>query len=82
MKCPKCNSENVQIQSKEYKPKFTIGLLLMGVGFGGVFGGIVGNIIGLLIGLIVAAIVKAVIPKTYQPIMVCQQCGFIGDVKR
>ena len=78
MKCPNCNSENVQVQSKECKPKLTIPILLMCGGFGLMFLGGVGFIIGLIIGLVVAAIVKSVLPQRYQPVIVCQQCGFVG----
>ena len=78
MNCPKCNSENVQVQSKEYKPKFTVPILMIGAGFGLVFGGPIGLIIGLILGGIVATIVHAVTPQTYQPVVVCQQCGFVG----
>ena len=78
MNCPKCNSENVQVQSKEYKPKFTVPILMVGAGFGLVFGGPIGLIVGLMLGGIVAAIVHSVIPQTYQPVVVCQQCGFVG----
>lgn len=78
MKCPKCNSENVQVQSKEYKPKFTVPILLTAGGFGLVFLGPVGLIIGLIVGGIVAAIVNSTLPQTYRPVVVCQQCGFVG----
>lgn len=81
MKCPKCNSENVQIQSKEYKPKFTVPILLVGAGFGTMFLGIIGTILGVIFGAIVAAIVHAVTPQSYQAVMVCQQCGFVGTDK-
>lgn len=78
MKCPKCNSENVQVQSKEYKPKFTVPILMVGAGLGLMLAGPVGLIMGLILGVIVAAIVHAVLPQTYQPVVVCQQCGFVG----
>lgn len=77
MKCPKCNSENVQVQSKEYKPKFTVPILLTFGGFGLMLGPL-GLIIGVIVGGIVAAIVKSMLPQTYQPVVVCQQCGFVG----
>lgn len=57
MKCAKCNSENVQIQSKEYKPKFTAPILLVFIGFG-----LVGVIGGAIIGLIISVILNAVLP--------------------
>lgn len=77
MKCPKCNSENVQVQSQEYKPKLTLPIVMVCGGFGLMFFGI-GAIVGVIVGLIIAAIVNAVIPQTYRPVMVCQQCGFVG----
>jgi hypothetical protein len=80
MKCPKCNSENVQVQSKEYKPKLTVPILMVGGGFGLVFGGIGGCVLGLIIGAVVAGVVHSVIPQTYQSVLVCQQCGFVGVV--
>jgi hypothetical protein len=78
MKCPKCNSEDVQVQPKEYKPKFTVPILLICGGFGLVFLGIVGLVVGLILGAIIAAIVHSVVPQSYQSVMVCQQCGFVG----
>lgn len=78
MKCPKCNSENVQVQSKEYKPKFTVPILMVCCGFGGLFLGIGGTIGGLIVGAIIAAIVNSILPQTYQPVLVCQSCGFVG----
>lgn len=78
MKCPKCNSENVQVQSKEYKPKITVPILLICGGFGLMFLGIVGLIVGLILGAIVAAIAHSVVPQSYRPVVVCQQCGFVG----
>lgn len=78
MTCPRCNSENVQVQSQEYKPKLTVPILMIGGGFGLMLLGLIGLIGGLIIGVIVAAIVSAVIPQTYRPVVVCQQCGFVG----
>ena len=78
MKCPKCNSENVQIQSKEYKPKITLPCCLTVGGLGLVFLGVLGLIIGVLLGLLISAILYAIIPTGYQAVMVCQQCGFVG----
>ena len=78
MKCPKCNSENVQVQSKEYKPKLTVPIILVCGGIGLMFFG-VGAIIGVIIGAIIAAIVNSVIPQTYQSVMVCQNCGYVSQ---
>lgn len=78
MKCPKCNSENVQVQSKEYKPKFTVPILMVGGGFGLMFLGPIGLIGGLILGAVIAAIVHSVVPQSYRPVVVCQQCGYVG----
>ena len=61
MKCPKCNSENVQVQPKEYKPKLTVPILMVGGGLGLRFGGIIGAIIGLIIGAVVAGIAHSLL---------------------
>ena len=81
MNCPRCNSENVQVQSKEYKPKFTGPILLIGGGLGLMFASIIGLIIGVAIGGIVAAIVNSALPTTYKSVVVCQDCGFVDDKK-
>ena len=81
MNCPKCNSENVQVQSKEYKPKLTVPILMIGGGIGLMILGPLGCLAGLVIGGIAAAIVHAVIPQTYQAVIVCQDCGFVTKKK-
>lgn len=81
MKCPKCGSENVQIQSREYRPELTGPILLVFIGFGTMFLGIAGAIAGALLGLIASAIVKAVIPQAYQSVLACQDCGYSGTVE-
>ena len=78
MKCPKCNSENVQIQSKEYKPKLTVPIIMICGGIGLMFFGI-GVIVGVIVGAIIAAIVNSVLPQTYQSVMVCQNCGYVSQ---
>ena len=78
MRCPKCNSDNIQIQAKEYKPKLTVPLLMIGGGFGLMFGGFGGAIIGILIAVFAALIINAVLPQTYRGVIICQQCGFVG----
>lgn len=78
MRCPKCNSENTQVQSKEYKPKLTAPIILTCGGFGLMFFGI-GAIVGVIIGAIIAAIVNSVLPQVYQPVMVCQDCGYVSQ---
>lgn len=79
MNCSKCNSENVQVQSKEYKPKLTVPILMIGAGVGLMILGPIGLIGGLIIGGIVAAIVHAAIPTKYRPVIVCQDCGFVKE---
>lgn len=79
MKCPKCNSENVQVQAKEFKPKVIgVSCLTFG-GFGGVFLGIIGAFIGAGIGAIVGIILNSVMSNTYQSVMVCQNCGYVSQ---
>jgi hypothetical protein len=51
---------------------------MVGGGLGLVFGGIVGGILGLIIGAVIAGIVHAALPQAYQPVVVCQQCGFVS----
>lgn len=80
MNCPKCNSENTQIQTKEYKPKLTGPIVLTLTGFGLMFLGVAGAAIGALLGLVIGLIVKAFIPQAYQGVLVCQDCGYTGVV--
>ena len=77
MKCPKCNSENVQIQVKEIKPNTTGACCLAFGGFGLMFFGIIGAIIGLVIGVVVGIVLDSVMSNTYQSVMVCQDCGYV-----
>ena len=79
MNCPRCNSENVQVQSKEYKPKLTGPILMVGGGFGLMFASIIGLVIGVAIGGIVAAIVNSTLPTKYKSVIVCQDCGFVKE---
>jgi predicted Zn-ribbon and HTH transcriptional regulator len=78
IRCPKCNSENVQIQAKELKPKMIGASCLCFAGFGLMFLGIIGAIIGVAIGLIVGIILNSVMSNTYQSVMVCQNCGYVS----
>ena len=78
MKCPKCNSENVQVQSKEYKPKFIGGIILVCGGIGLMFFGI-GAIIGVIIGAIIGAIVDSMVQPALQSVIVCQECGYVSQ---
>lgn len=75
MRCPKCNSENTQIQAKEFKPKITVPAILMFGGFGLAFLGIIGLAIGIILGLILSAVFKSVFPTSYESVLVCQSCG-------
>lgn len=79
MKCPNCNSENVQIQAKEHKPKMIGGCCLAGAGLGLMFLGILGSIIGVVIGAIVGLILNSTMSNTYQSVMVCQNCGYVSN---
>ena len=79
MKCPKCNSENVQIQAKEWKPKVIGACCLTFAGFGLMFLSIIGAIIGVVIGAIIGIILNSVMSNTYRSIMVCQDCGYVSQ---
>ena len=78
MKCPKCNSENVQVQAKRFEPKMIGACCLAFGGFGCVFLGIVGAVIGAVIGLIVGIVVDSLVSNTYQSVIVCQNCGYVS----
>lgn len=78
MKCPKCNSENVQVQAKEFKPKMIGASCLACAGFGLVFLGIIGAIIGAGLGAIIGGVLNSVMSGTYQSVMVCQDCGYVS----
>ncbi len=75
MKCPKCNSENVKLESKVKKNPMLIGCLLSLGGIGMMFFGIIGALIGALIGLIIGAIVKGLMKTQYETVGICQDCG-------
>lgn len=79
MRCPKCNSENVQTQAKEFKPKMIGACCLTFAGFGLMFLGIIGAIIGVGIGAIVGAVLNSIMSNTYQSVMVCQDCGYVSQ---
>ena len=79
MKCPKCNSENVQVQAKEFKGKFIGACCLAGAGLGLCFLGLVGVIIGLVIGTILGIILNGITSNTYQSVLVCQDCGYVSQ---
>lgn len=75
MKCVKCNSENVQVQSITKKNNFTGAFVLVFLGFGLMFFGLLGAIAGLIIGLIVGLIVSSIVGDFQETICVCQDCG-------
>lgn len=81
MKCPKCNSENVQIQAKEVKPKIMGVCCLCFCGLGMFLLGIPGAIIGAIIGIIVGIVLNSVMSNTYQSVMACQDCGYVWSKK-
>ena len=81
MKCPKCGFENVQVQAKKNSGKIILGIAL---GLGGIglmifsiFGLLIGGALGAIIGLIISAV-----KPTYKSVLVCQNCGYCGKVKR
>lgn len=76
MTCPRCNSENVQMQTRPGKGLPIIGFVLAFGGFGLMFLSIFGLVIGALLGLLVGAILKAVLPKHNETVAICQNCGF------
>lgn len=79
MKCPKCNSENVQIQAKEVKPNFIVPICLITGGLGLMIFGILGAIIGLVVGVLIGLILLAVLPAGHKAIMICQNCGYVSQ---
>ena len=79
MKCPKCNSENVQIQAKEVKPNFILPLCLIFGGIGLVIFSIFGAIIGAGLGAVIGLILLAALPAGQQTIMICQNCGYVSQ---
>lgn len=78
MKCPKCNSENINIQVREHKLRLALPMCLIGAGIGMFFFGI-GAIIGAPIGLIIGLIIQSVSPSGNETIMVCQNCGYVSQ---
>lgn len=75
MKCFRCHSENVQLQTKPAKSVPLIGFVLILGGLGLMFFSIIGLILGALFGLIVGAIVRAAVSQPDDTIAVCQNCG-------
>ena len=82
MVCPKCGSDKVKVQAIEKKRgSVTVGATIAGFGFGFAVAGFPGAIIGALLGLLVSFILKAVVPKQYNSLISCQECGYSGEVK-
>ena len=81
MNCPKCGSENVQLQAKKNTGKIILGFALGLGGIGLMIFSIVGFLIGGALGAIIGLIIGVAKPK-YQSIMVCQNCGYCGKVKQ
>ena len=79
MKCPRCNSENIQMQVTEGKSLPIIGFVLLFGGIGLMLLSIIGLIIGALIGLLVGSIAKAVLPNKKETVSVCQSCGYTSN---
>ncbi len=76
MKCQRCNSENVQMQSRPGKSVPIIGFVLAFAGLGLMIFSIIGFVAGALFGCLIGAIVKAILPKKYETVAVCQNCGY------
>lgn len=89
MTCPRCNSENIQMQTRPGKgfPMFLLALTFGAFGYFvcailDVFIGtfiilsFVGSVIGFLFGLLIGGIIKAIAPKHNETVAVCQNCGF------
>lgn len=79
MKCPRCNSENIQMQTREGKGLSIILFALMFGGFGLMFLSVVGLVLGALLGLVIGAIIKAALPKHNETVAVCQSCGYTSE---
>ena len=79
MKCPRCNSENIQMQTREGKGlSFVLFALIFG-GIGLMFLSVVGLVLGALLGCVIGAIVKAALPKHNETVAVCQGCGYTSE---
>ena len=79
MKCPRCNSESIQMQSR---PGKGLSLVWFALGFGGLglmFLSVIGLLLGALLGCIVGAIAKAALPKNNETVAVCQSCGYTSE---
>ena len=79
IRCSKCNSENVQMQAKEYKPKMIVPSCMVGAGIGLMITGLPGAIVGIGIGLLIGIVLNAIMSNTYQSVCVCQSCGYVSQ---
>lgn len=80
-KCEKCGSTNVIVQAKEAKNSIVWGFMMFFGGIGLMFLGPIGAIVGIVLGLIVGFPIKAFMPKMYETVVVCQDCGAVIVVK-
>lgn len=79
MKCPRCNSDNIQMQSR---PGKGLPLVLFAITFGGfglMFLSVIGLVLGALLGCVIGAIVKAALPKHNETVAICQSCGYTSE---
>lgn len=81
MTCKYCGSANVSAQAKEAKNPIVVGCTLLLGGLGLMFLGLLGAIIGIIIGLLIGVIVKATMPKMYDTVLICRDCGRTSVVK-
>ncbi len=84
VKCERCGSFNLQMQSRSAKGfpvvGFTVGVTLLFAGLGLMFlsiiGLVLGAIIGAVLGGIIGILIYALVPKAHETVAVCQNCGF------
>ena len=76
MKCSRCNSENIQMQTQKGKGMPTIAFVMIFGGFGLMFLGIIGLVIGAFLGGLIGGFAKAGASNRYETVAVCQDCGF------
>ncbi len=82
MKCPRCNSENIQMQTQKRKETPMIAFVLPFVGLGLMLFGFVGLIIGACLGGLIGGFAKADAGNRYETVAVCQDCGFTSGPVR
>lgn len=89
MKCARCNSTNIRMQSRVKDGNgIVLGCVMFGGGLGLFLGGIIGVFTGLIFlgiisaafcaipSLIIGLIIKAAMPTPTETIAVCQSCGY------